>query len=140
MKILISENTGSGKLLLRQFLLFTGVGAIGTLFHYLTLVTLVHSGGLSPLYASTAGFCVGACVNYVLNYNYTFNSNKKHSETLVKFMLVALIGLAINALIMYIGTEWLQIHYILVQIVATGIVLLSNFSFNKLWTFAHSEL
>lgn len=139
MKTLAPADPAAGKSLLRQFLLFTGVGAIGTGGHYLTLVLLVHIGNLVPVYASTAGFAVGACINYVLNYRYTFNSHKKHSEALVKFMLVALLGVAINGLIMYLGTEWLRIHYLLVQIFATGIVLLSNFSFNKLWTFAHKD-
>lgn len=140
MKTLASANPAASKSLLHQFLLFAGVGAIGTGGHYLTLILLVHLGELAPVYASTAGFAVGACINYVLNYRYTFNSNKKHSEALVKFMLVALLGVAINGLIMYLGTEWLTINYILVQVFATGIVLLSNFSFNKLWTFAHKDL
>jgi putative flippase GtrA len=140
MKTLASVDPTARKSLLRQFLLFTGVGAIGTGGHYMTLVLLVHLGNLAPVYASTAGFAVGACINYVLNYRYTFHSHKKHSEALVKFMLVALLGVAINGLIMYLGTEWMQINYLLVQIFATGIVLLSNFSFNKLWTFAHKDL
>lgn len=140
MKVLASANPAASKTLLRQFLVFTGVGAIGTSGHYLTLVLLVHIGNLAPVYASTVGFAVGACINYILNYRYTFNSNKKHSEALIKFMLVALLGVAINGLIMYLGTEWMQVNYFLVQIFATGIVLLSNFSFNKLWTFAHKDL
>jgi len=140
MKSLVSANPTATKSLMRQFLMFTGVGAIGTAGHYATLILLVQLAHLAPVYASTAGFAVGACINYVLNYRYTFNSRKKHSETLVKFMLVALLGVAINGLIMFLGTEWLHFNYLLVQIFATGIVLLSNFSCNKLWTFAHKEL
>jgi putative flippase GtrA len=34
--------------LFRQFLTFTGVGAVGTLLHYLTLILTVSGFGLAP--------------------------------------------------------------------------------------------
>jgi putative flippase GtrA len=125
------------KPVLKQFLLFAGLGLFGTAGHYTTLISLVELGGVDPVYATTTGFVVGAIINYILNYRITFRSDKKHHEALTKFLLVAAVGAAINSLIMYLGTDWLALHYFLVQIVATGIVLLWNFLLNKLWTFAH---
>jgi putative flippase GtrA len=51
-------------------------------------------------------------------------------------MLVATIGAAINAAIMYAGVSLLEFHYLLAQIIATGIVLGWNFLLNKTWTFS----
>lgn len=126
---------------MRQFFVFAGVGAIGTLGHYLTLIVLVEIAAMQPVLASTAGFVVGALINYVLNYRYTFNSSKPHRQALLQFFIVAIIGAVLNSLIMYIGTVTLTLNYLLAQIIATGLVLIQNFILNKTWTFAshHSQ-
>lgn len=120
-----------------QFLLFAGIGAIGTVGHYTILIILVQLWQVDPVFASSLGFIAGAAINYILNYHFTFNSNKRHSEALAKFFIVATIGAGINGFIMYIGVENTNINYLIVQVFATCIVLLWNFIVNKLWTFAH---
>ena len=120
-----------------QFLLFAGIGAIGTIGHYTTLIVLVQFWAVDPVFASSFGFVVGAVINYILNYHFTFQSKKRHAEALTKFLIVATIGAGINGLIMYLGVENTNINYLVVQICATGVVLLWNFIVNKLWTFAH---
>ena len=122
-----------------QFLLFAGIGAIGTLGHYTILILLAQFWAVDPVFASSIGFIVGALINYILNYHYTFQSDKRHSEAIIKFFIVATIGACINGFIMYIGVENTSINYMLIQIFATGIVLLWNFIVNKLWTFAHHQ-
>ena len=130
---------GKDKGTIAQFLMFAGIGAIGTIGHYTTLIVLVQFWMVDPVVASSFGFIVGAVINYILNYQFTFQSDKRHSEAITKFFIVAGIGAGINGLIMYIGVENTNINYMLVQIFATGIVLLWNFIVNKLWTFAHHE-
>jgi len=130
---------GKHKITIGQFLLFAGVGAIGTLGHYTTLIVLVQFWVVDPVFASSLGFVVGAIINYILNYHFTFQSNKRHAEALTKFLIVATIGAGINGFIMYIGVENTNINYLIVQIFATIVVILWNFVVNKLWTFAHHE-
>ena len=120
-----------------QFLLFAGLGVIGTLGHYTTLIVLVQFWSVDPVFASSFGFVVGAIINYILNYHFNFQSDKRHTEALTKFLIVATIGAAINGYIMYIGVENTNINYLIVQIFATCVVLLWNFVLNRLWTFAH---
>ena len=120
-----------------QFLMFAGVGAIGTLGHYTTLIVLVQFWAVDPVFASSFGFVVGAIINYILNYEFTFQSRKRHKEALTKFLIVAIVGAGINGLIMYFGVEYTNINYLIVQIFATCVVLFWNFIVNKLWTFAH---
>ena len=119
-----------------QFIAYAGAGAIGTAGHYLTLILLVEAFGLDPVYATTAGFVVGAAINYVLNYVYIFQSDKTHMEAASKFFAVALLGVGSNSLIMFVGESLWQINYLMVQIVATAVVLVQNFVLNRLWTFA----
>ena len=120
-----------------QFLMFAGVGAIGTLGHYTILIVLAQFWAVDPVFASSIGFVAGALINYILNYHFTFQSDKRHAEALTKFLIVATIGAGINGAIMYFGVEHTNIHYLLVQILSTCVVLLWNFIVNKLWTFTH---
>ena len=120
----------------QQFFLYAGIGAIGTVGHYATLILLVQLIHTDPVFASTIGFIIGALINYLLNYRITFNSNKRHRETLTKFLIVAGLGAVINGAIMTAGINLFDIHYLVIQVVATGIVLALNFTANKYWTFA----
>ena len=120
----------------RQFLLFSAIGAIGTGGHYACLIILVQCQLASPVVATTLGFAVGAAINYILNYRITFDSDKQHREALTKFLIVAAAGAVLNAGIMSAGLKIVDIHYLLIQLLATGIVLILNFSANKYWTFA----
>ena len=123
------------KPLFTQFLRFAGVGAIGTLAHYGVLIILVQGAGAGAVPASTAGFVVGALINYILNYHYTFASNRRHHEALLRFFTVAFVGLLLNGLLMALGTKLLGLNYILSQVLSTGFVLLWNFTANRIWTF-----
>ncbi|MFA7282105.1 MAG: GtrA family protein, partial [Sterolibacterium sp.] len=70
-----------------------------------------------------------------LNYRYTFRSDKKHSEAVFKFAVVALIGMLLNTLFMWLGVEMLAMHYLLSQVVTTGLVFIWSFAANRCWTF-----
>ena len=120
----------------QQFFIYAGIGAIGTVGHYTTLILLVQVIYTDPVFATTIGFIVGALINYILNYRITFNSNKRHRETLTKFFSVAGLGAVINGLIMSAGINMFDVHYMVIQVIATCIVLALNFTANKYWTFA----
>lgn len=122
--------------LLRQFLGFAGIGAIGTAGHYLALIGLVQLLGMSPVSASAVGFMIGALINYLLNYKFLFRSRKRHSESMSKFFAVALAGLVLNALVVSYGINAMYLHYVVAQFFATAIVLVWNFSINRIWTFS----
>lgn len=123
-------------LLLRQFSGFAGIGAIGTAGHYLALIGLVQFLGMSPVSASAVGFMIGALINYLLNYKFLFRSRKRHSESMSKFFAVALAGLVLNALVVSFGINAVYLHYVVAQFFATAIVLVWNFSINRIWTFS----
>jgi len=123
----------------KQFLIFTAIGAVGTGGHYVTLILLVQLMHIAPVPATTAGFAVGALINYILNYRITFNSNKRHREALTKFLIVASIGAATNAGIMLVGRHFFDVHYMVIQLLATTIVMVFNFTASKHWTFSENN-
>jgi putative flippase GtrA len=127
---------GSGfEAMMAKLIKFSAVGALGTLAHYSVLIFLVQILYVNVLVATSIGAFVGALVNYVLNYKWTFNSNKRHSEAMVKFFVVASVGFVMNGLFMTLFTQALVFHYLIAQIVTTGIVLFWNFLANHYWTF-----
>lgn len=121
--------------MLVKLIKFSAVGALGTLAHYSVLVFLVQLLSVNVLVASSTGAIVGALVNYFLNYKWTFNSNKRHSEAMAKFFAVAGVGFVMNGLFMALFTEALFMHYLIAQVMTTGIVLFWNFLANHYWTF-----
>jgi len=123
-------------MLVKQFLRFTGVGAIGTTGHYLTLVLLVEAAGMNAVPASLTGFVVGALINYRLNRTFTFRSDVAHRIAMPKFFTIAAAGALLNTLIMFLATNQLKLHYIMSQMLASGIVLIWGFLGNRLWTFS----
>jgi putative flippase GtrA len=97
-------------------------------------VLLVRGFGMAPTAASSIGFVLSAGANYLLNYHFTFQSNRPHGPAAMKFGLLAGTGLLINAAIMRLMTG-AGVHYLVAQVCATGVVLLWNFIGNTLWTF-----
>jgi len=118
-----------------QFLAFAAMGGVATAAHFAVLALLVESFGTAPIPASVAGCLTGMVTGYLLNYRFTFRSRKRHHEAFAKFALVAVVGLSINTAIMTVGVEWLALHYLASQVVATGLTLIWNFIANRLWTF-----
>ncbi|MCK0509479.1 GtrA family protein [Aromatoleum anaerobium] len=118
-----------------RFLRFAMVGALGTLAHYSLLLALVEVAGAEPVVGSVAGFVLGALVNYAMNRRLVFRSERAHHEALPRFFAVAGIGLLWNALLMYALTDLLALHYLLAQVVTTGVLLGWHYVGNALWTF-----
>ena len=120
-----------------QFLRFALVGTAATITTYATLVGGVESLNLNAVTASIIGYMLGMVVNYTLNYRYTFDCERQHQVVAPKFLLVMLIGMLINAGVMFAGINWLGIHYLLAQLAAVAVVFMLSFTANRMWTFTN---
>ncbi|MGA0563250.1 GtrA family protein [Ancylobacter sp. VNQ12] len=120
---------------LRHILLFAALGGIGTAAHYAVLIGLVQTGLAGPVLGTTAGFLVGAFVNYQFSRHVVFRSSKPHGEAMTKFLLVAGIGMVLNAALMALLTHVLAAPYLPAQILVTGLLVLWHYGGNAVWTF-----
>jgi putative flippase GtrA len=118
-----------------QFLRYVLAGATGTAVHYALLIVLVQLASVGAVAATTAGAVSGALVNYRLNHRFTFESDQPHKHALPRFALVALLGIAINAAVVALLLPWVVPYYLLAQVAATGVVLITGFAVNRAWTF-----
>lgn len=115
-----------------QFVKFGFVGGICFLFDYGLLAMFREVFKMPVLLASGLSFSLSTVLNYFLSMRYVFESRGKNKW--LEFLLFAslsAVGLGINQLIMWIGTGVLSIHYLLVKLGATAVVLIYNFLTRK---------
>lgn len=119
----------------RQFLRFAVVGAAATVVQYSVLVALVELVRVKPVPAAVLAYLCGAMVSYLLNARYTFGETKTaFGKGLIKFLIVNVIGLGLNTAI-FTALVHLQFHYLIAQMVATGLVLIWNYAGARLFVF-----
>lgn len=87
--------------------------------------------------ANTIGFVTAATSNYFLNRIWTFHSqNPEMVLEYGKFILIALIGLGINTLVLWVLVSKMKWHFYFSKLLAIGVVTLWNFSMNLIFTFS----
>ncbi|WP_160153088.1 GtrA family protein [Microbulbifer sp. ALW1] len=116
---------------------FAAVGGVATGVQYLLLVALVEFIGVAEVPSSVLAFLLSAAVNYWLNFYLTFAGRARHREALPRFVLVAVIGLAMNTLIFSLTLSILP--YLLAQVCATLVTLIGNFLLHQFWIYREPQ-
>lgn len=112
------------------------VGILGTATHFLLLYVFVEMFAQDPVVASIAAFPVVVWLSYVLNKNWTFESDKAHMVALPKYLLVCLVSLMNNFLLMYLLVNIVEIWYMAAQACSIAVIPIINFILKKYWAFA----
>ncbi len=113
------------------------VGVVGTIIDVGLLYLLVEFAHFPILSAATLSFCAAVANNFFMNKYWTFkNREKKSLRQSLKFLATALVGLALNNLILSLLIFVFHIWYVFAKLITSGIVFFWNFSANKFWTFA----
>ena len=126
-----TENT------LIQLFRYGFVGGAAFLVDYGVLVLLTEVFGMHYLLSATISFILGLVTNYLLSVVWVFNNRtlgNRWAEFTV-FAIIGVIGLGLNALIMYVCTDKMGIHYMISKIISTVIVFFWNFFARKIVLF-----
>lgn len=124
------------KQIYRQFIKFSIVGISGMAVDWLVYFTATRWLRLFYLSAKIISFIFAATNNYIWNRAWTFRSKeKKIAKEFYKFISVSVIGLSINAFIMYLIVGIFKLNDLLGWLSATMIVLFWNFIIIKFWVF-----
>lgn len=120
-----------------QLFRYSFVGGVAFIVDYGSLWLLTDVFGLHYLLSAAIAFILGLICNYVLSTAWVFNNSKLQNRwaEFAVFALIGVIGLGINELIMYIGTDMLHMHYLLSKLVSTVLVFFWNFFARKLILF-----
>jgi putative flippase GtrA len=120
---------------LRRFLGYAAAGVVATATHYGVMVALVTSANSPEVVASCVGFLAGACVKYPLNYWAVFASEQQHRVAVPRFVLSLAVGFVLNALLLAFLLRMLDVHYMVSQVLTTGVVLFVNYLLARHWVF-----
>ena len=113
------------------------VGGAAFLVDYGVLVLLTEVFGMHYLLSATISFILGLVTNYLLSVVWVFNNRtlgNRWAEFTV-FAIIGVIGLGLNALIMYVCTDKMGIYYMISKIISTVIVFFWNFFARKIVLF-----
>jgi putative flippase GtrA len=119
----------------RRLVRYGVAGGCAAATHLGTLTALVELAGERPVVASTVGYVLAVAVSYLLQRAWVFDRRGRHRRLLPRFLAVTGVGLALNTVVLGVGTEVLSLHYVAAQAVALVLIPVSNYLLNSLWTF-----
>jgi len=124
----------------RQFVKFGIVGASSTVIDWGIFYVLYLIFGMYYLIDKIISFGFAVINSFIWNRKWTFRSNNPQKiREFVKFLIIAAIGLSLNALIMFIAVDGYNLRKIFGLMAATAIVTFWNFLANKYYTFKESQ-
>ena len=125
--------------LVAQIMKFGVVGVIAFFIDFGVMVFLTEVFGMNPVASATISFTVSVVFNYLASMRYVFQHREGMSRTreFAIFVVLSVIGLAINDALMWAGTELASFDYRLVKIVATAVVMVWNFVTRKIFLEEH---
>lgn len=116
-----------------QLIRYGFVGGVAFVADYGSLFVFTEYLGVHHLVSAALAFVIGLTINYLLSISWVFAqaaSGNRWVEFLV-FAIIGVIGLGLNELIIYVGTDLCGLHYMLSKVLSTGIVFFWNFFARK---------
>ena len=122
---------------LLKFLKFGVVGLSGVFVNFGITYLCKEKLKLNKYVSNVLGFVFAATTNYILNRVWTFQSdNPQVGAEYVKYFAIALVGLGIDTLTVWLLNGKLKWNFYLSKVFAIGVSTLWNFFGNLLFTFA----
>lgn len=125
-----------------QYFKFGLVGVVATVTYVGLFAGLIELAGLAPLLANFVAFPTALGVSFVGHHGWTFAPDRKRGaapprvrRAFVKFFIVALIGLGLNSVVVYVVTESLALSYLYAIVLMVTVVPIVVFLLNKYWAF-----
>ena len=121
--------------LIEQIMKFGVVGVIAFVIDFGVMVFLTEVFGINPVISATVSFIISVIFNYAASMRYVFSHREGMSRTreFVIFVVLSTIGLGINDLLIWAGTDLASFDYRLVKIFATAVVMVWNFVTRKIF-------
>ena len=115
---------------------YTVAGGTALATHVAVLSLLVELTPINKTLASAVGFACAVPVNYSLQHRFVFNSRGMHGVRFVRYVLVTLSTMTLNALAFWTLAEILHVYYVTAQLTTTALIFMMNFVVNRFYTFA----
>jgi len=124
---------------IKQFIKFGLIGLLNTFIDLIAYVFFTRVLFWHYLVAALLAFVIAATSSFILNSYWTFEvTQDKFKQRYVKFFLVALGGLCLTELFLYILVDKFFWHDLWAKILTVLIVVNWNFFLQKYWTFKNN--
>jgi dolichol-phosphate mannosyltransferase len=120
---------------------FLVVGGTGLIVNNAALYAFYQQLRLPLILASTLAVSLAIGNNFVLNDRWTFKRRRDaaFARAFIRFCLVSLGGLAISTFTLWALVTYLNLHYLVANMVGVGLSTGSNFGANARWTWSRSS-
>ena len=130
--------------ILFKMIQFGIVGGLMIILNVVILYLLTSVLGIYYIISAILSYLLLTGLSFFLNENWTFHSithhtHKKMWHRLVSYYFVALSGMTLNILILFLLTEYGNVFYLYSSIIASFSVFLWNFSLNKNITWGEKQ-
>lgn len=121
---------------IRLFLKFSLIGCSNVIITLTAFYIMYNLLAFNYLVGSIFAYSLGIVNSFTWNRLWTFKKRKSDvKREFVRFITVNLVGLGMNACIMYLLVDVICTNPFLAQVVAIGLVLIFNFSLVRSWVF-----
>ena len=123
------------KYILSQFIKFVIVGLIAFAIDYGLLILFTEVFGINYLISATISFIISVIFNYIASMRYIYTHKQQYSRKreFIVFCILAVIGLIINNVLLYMTVEIFGQDYKYMKLIAAVIVALWNFISRKVF-------
>lgn len=113
----------------KEFFRYLAASAIALFADYLTLTYLTEIVGLHYLTSASIAFCMGVLITYLASIYWIFEHRTYQNRWIEAaiFISIGILGLALNAFLMWIFTEKTGFHYLISKSFSAGCVFFFNF-------------
>jgi putative flippase GtrA len=116
-----------------------GVTGVASVAVDVGVLVSLHSGaGVRLVWATLVAYVGGVIVNYTLNRNWTFQSDRDHRQTLIRYAVMIAINVAITESLV-VGLTHIGLYYLLSKLIAVAIIASINFFAGRHWVFVPAE-
>lgn len=121
---------------LKQFITYGLFGLIAMITDIIILYCLTDLLQVHYLISVILSFTAAAFVNFLFQKKFTFKDHQKLSaKQFSHFLIIGIVGMAINLLVISVSVEYFHIWYIYGKLIAVMIAYIWNFNANRLFTF-----
>jgi putative flippase GtrA len=110
-------------------------GGLGTVIYIALVAGFVELVGLHPVTSAVLAFIVLEVFVYWTNRLWVYRATQDHRYAIPRFVVVSLVGIVLNAALMYGVVEGLDLAYGWGLVATTLVVPPTNFLLNFLWAF-----
>jgi putative flippase GtrA len=121
--------------LLLEMVRFGIMGATSAGVYLALLIPITHLLRTRLWLAATIAYVLSMAINYVLQRNYTFKSERPHQEAVTRFVVVQSIGLALNAGVLEYAATYAHWPLWMAQGAAVSCVAVWSYGAQKVWVF-----